>query len=85
MFTDNKVKSNIDKCYLFVSTNGIAEIEIGKFSIRSSSSEKLLCVKIERQLNFDCHVNYLFSKTSKKLIALSRVPPEKHYCHELIL
>ena len=71
------MKSNFGKCYLFFSANDIAEIEIGNFSIRSSSSEKLLDVKIDGQLNFDCHVNYLFSKTSKKLIALSRVTPEK--------
>ena len=34
-----------------VSTNGIAEIQFGDFSIKRSSSEKLLDVKIEAKLN----------------------------------
>ena len=45
------MKSNSDKCHLRVNTNDIAKIQIGDFSIKSTSSEKLLGVKIQGKLN----------------------------------
>ena len=53
----------------------LTEIEIGNFSIKNSGSEKLLGVKIDSKLNFDCHVNHLCSEVNKKLRALARVTP----------
>ena len=65
------MKSNNDKCHLIVITNDIAEIQIGDFLIKSSSSEKLPGVDIGSKLNFDSHVNHLCGKASKKLRALA--------------
>ena len=74
-FSDNKMKSNSDKCHLIVSTNDTTEIQIGDFVIKSSSTEKLLGVNIDCKLNFDSHVKHLCNKANKKLRALARVTP----------
>ena len=52
-FADNQMKTNEDKSHLIVSTNELAEIQIGDFSIKKSASEKLLGVIIDSNLNFD--------------------------------
>ena len=43
-FADYQMKTNEDKCHLIVSTNELPEIQIGDFSIKNSSNEKLLGV-----------------------------------------
>ena len=63
---DNQTKNNIGKCHLIASTNDIAKIQIVDFSIKSSSSGKLLGVNIDNKFNFDSHVNHSCSKASKK-------------------
>ena len=55
-FKDNLFKGNPDKCRLLVSTNAKI-INIGEFSIENSVCEKLLGVKIDNKLTFDCHVS----------------------------
>lgn len=72
-FANNQLKSNCDTCHLIISTNDIAENQIEDFSVKSSSSEKLLGVNIDSKLNFDSHVNHLYSNANKKLRALVRV------------
>ena len=72
-FSDNKMKSNSDKCHLIVSTNDTTEIQIGDSVIKSSSTEKLLGVNIDCKLNFDSHVKHLCNKANKKLRAFARV------------
>ena len=67
------MKINEGKCHLIVSTNEFTEIQIGDFSIKNSGSEKLLGVKIDSKLNFDCHVNHLCNKANKTLRALATV------------
>ena len=69
----DQMKANEDKCNLIVSTNELTEIQIGDFTIKNSAIEKLLGVKINSKLNFDCHVNHLCNKANKKLSALARV------------
>ena len=44
------MKSNGDKCYLIVSTNDTAQIQIGEYLIKSSTNEKLLGVNIDSKL-----------------------------------
>ena len=56
-FKDNLCKGNPDKCHLLVSTNEKTKINIGEFSIENSGCEKLLGVKIDNKLTFDCHVS----------------------------
>ena len=55
-FKDNLFKGNPDKCHLLVSTNEKTKINLGEFSIENSDCEKLLGVKIDNKLTFDCHV-----------------------------
>ena len=65
------MKSNIDKCHLFVITNDIAAIATEHFSVRMLTWD----VSIDGKLNFDSHINHLFSTASKILNALTRVTP----------
>ena len=64
------MKTNDDKCHLIASTN--------------SSSEKLLGFNTDSNLNFDCHVNYLYSKANKKNWALARVYKSVCIYHNII-
>ena len=66
------IKKNI-KFHLIVLTNEIVQIQIGNFSIKNSSNEKMLGVIIESELNFDSHINHSCSKASKNLKVLARV------------
>ena len=72
------MKSNIDKCQLIISTNDIAEIQIGDFSIKIRSSEKLLGVNIDSKLNIDSYIKHLCSKSSKKLRVVPCMTLEKN-------
>ena len=65
-FKDNLFKGNPDKCYLLVSTNEKPKINIGEFSIENSDCEKVLRVKIDNKLTFDCHVSDMYKKANKK-------------------
>ena len=51
-FADNQIKTSEDKCHLIVSTNELTEIQIGDFSIKNSTSEKLLGVDNDSKLKF---------------------------------
>ena len=62
------MKNNSDKCYLIISTDDVAEIQIGDCN---KNHEKLLGVKIDNKLNFDDHVKSLCKKASR----LARITP----------
>ena len=84
------MKGNTDKCYLIVSTDEPIEIRVGESLIKSSSCEKLLCIKIDNKLNFDTHVKGLCTKANNKLRALTRATPymsleKKEASHEFLL
>ena len=72
-FKDNLFNGNSDKCHLLVSTNEKTKINIGEFSIEESDCEKLLGVKIDNKLTFDCHVSDMCKKANKKINALARI------------
>ena len=74
-FKDNLFKGNPDKCHLLVSTNEKTKINIGEFSIESSDCEKLLGVKIDNKLTFDCHASDMCKKANRKINALARIAP----------
>ena len=74
-FKDNLLKSNPGKCHLLVSTNENTKINIGEFSIANSDCEKLLGVKIDNKLTFDCHVSDICKKANRKINALARIAP----------
>ena len=72
-FKDNLFNGNSDKCHLLVSTNEKTKINIGEFSIEESDCEKLLGVKIDNKLTFDCHVSDMCKKANEKINALARI------------
>ena len=74
-FKDNLFKGNQDKCHFLDSTNEKAKINIGEFSIENSDCEKLLGVKIDHKLTFDCHVSGMCKKANRKTNALARIAP----------
>ena len=49
--------------------------KIGEFSIENSDCEKLLGVKIDNKLAFDCHVSDMCKKANRKINALARIAP----------
>ena len=44
-FKNNRLKNNVDKCHVLVSTNKPVGIKIGDYTIENSECEKLLGVK----------------------------------------
>ena len=51
------------------------KINLGKFSIENSDCEKLLGVKIDNKLMFDCHVSDRCKKANRKINVLARIAP----------
>ena len=74
-FKDNLFKGNPDKCHLLVSTHEKPKINIGEFSIENSDCKKLLGVKIDNKLMFDCHASDMCKKAIRKINALARIAP----------
>ena len=74
-FKNNRLKNNVDKCHVLVSTNKPVGIKVGDYTIDNSECEKLLGVKIDVNLNFNDHISDLCKKTSRKISALARVTP----------
>ena len=48
---------------------------VGELSIENSDCEKLLMVKIDNKLTFDCHVSDMCKKANRKIKALARIAP----------
>ena len=74
-FSDNLMKSNVDKCHLLVRTYNTVNIKIGNIDLTNSTREKLLGVKFDDKLTFDDHISELCEKASRKIQALARVTP----------
>ena len=74
-FKNNLLKSNADKCHLFVSTNDRVSMNVDGFKIDKSDTEKLLGVKFDKKLTFDDHISDICKKAVRKISALARVTP----------
>ena len=72
-FRANEMKSNDDKCNLFVANKENVSLNLGNDTIDSSRTVKLLGVLIDKQLNFNEHVSKLCKKGNQKLHALARI------------
>ena len=72
-FKNNLLKSNADKCHLFVSTNDRVSMNVDGFKIDKSDTEKLLGVKFDKKLTFDDHISDICKKAGRKISALARV------------
>ena len=75
-FRENHLKANAHKCHLLVSSNESCTAKIEDFSIKNSTEEKLLKVKLASNLSFENHVTSLCKKASQKSHALARI---SHY------
>ena len=58
------MKSNADKCYLFVSPNEKVAIKIGSHEIANTKREKLLGV----HLDSDCHLIIIYQRFAEKQV-----------------
>ena len=52
LFENNLLKSNADKCHLLVSTNDRISMNVDRFKMSKSDTEKLLSVKFDRKCWF---------------------------------
>ena len=74
-FKNNRLKNNIDKRHLLVSTKKPVGIKFGDNTIDDIECEKLLGVKIDVNVKFNGHISDLCQKASRKISALARVIP----------
>ena len=66
---DSLFKGNLDKCILIISTtNQKTNVNVGEYNMECNDCEKLLGVKIDSKLTFDCHVSGIYKKASRKLM-----------------
>ena len=70
-FSDNQMKANKDKCHLIVSNNVKVSMKINSIEVENSHCEKLLGVKVIRELKFKEHLEGIIKKASKKVNVLS--------------
>ena len=70
------MKANTDKCNLLVSSDESCTAKIEDFSIKNSTEEKMLGVKLDSNLSFENHFTSLCKKASQKLHARARI---SHY------
>ena len=74
-FKNSLLKSNADKCHVFVSSSENASIWVDEYDVRKSECEKLLDVKFDTKLTFENHITDICSKASRKIYALVRAAP----------
>ena len=67
------MKSNADKCHVFVSTNNRVSINVDGFKIDQSDTKKLLDVKFDKKLTFDDHISDICRKAGTKISALAEL------------
>ena len=84
-FKNNRLKNNVDKCHVLVSTNKPVGIKVGDYTIDNSECEKLLGVKIDVNLNFNNHISDLYKKASRKISALARITHFMRLCKRKLL
>ena len=74
-FTNNQMKANLDKCHLLMSTLTPISIKVKGYIIKNSDNEKLLDVTVDANVNFNCHLENILKKASKKVHVLARITP----------
>ena len=72
-FHENGLMANSSKSRFLISPYETKSIQIQNSCIKASSSEELLRIKIDSNLNFNDQIISLCSKANKELSALSRV------------
>ena len=74
-FANNHMKANLDKCHLLLSTLTPISIKVKDYITKNSDNEKLLGVTVDGNLNFNCHLENILKKPSKKVHELARITP----------
>ena len=69
-FGNNHMKTNPDKCHLFLGTKSPEVVSTDGIQITSSTAETLLGITIDSQLNFENHPSAICNKVSRKIDAL---------------
>ena len=69
------MKANRDKCHLLMCTLTPIFIKVKDYLIKNSDNEKLLGVTVDANLNFNCHLENILKKASKKVHVLARITP----------
>ena len=64
-----------DKCHLLMSTFTPISIKVKDYIIKNCDYEKLLGVAVDANLNFNCHLENILKKASKKVHVLARNTP----------
>ena len=71
-FGNNHMKANPGKCHLLLSTKSPEVVSIDGIQITSSTSETLLGITTDSELNFENHLSAKCNKVSRKINALGR-------------
>ena len=73
-FEANYMKLNADKCHLIVAGNKHESIwaKIGTDQIWETNEQRLLGINIDRNLNFNSHINSICKQANSKLTAIAR-------------
>ena len=68
---------NPGKCHYLVINKDIANesIELGEKILHAEAEQKLLCIIIDKDLNFQSHTKLIIKTANQKLSALIRVAP----------
>ena len=74
-FKNNRLKNNVDKCHVLVSTNKPVGTKVGDYTIDNSECVKLLGVKIDVHLSFNDRISDLSKKASRNKSPLATVTP----------
>ena len=67
------MKPNGDKCYLLALTEKSVSINIEGSNVKKRKEQKLLDVKFNSSLSFECDITSVSKKASHKLHALARI------------
>ena len=72
---NNHMKANNDKCHVLMSTVTSISIKVKDYITKNRDNEKLLGVAVDANHNFNCHLENILKKASKKVHVLARITP----------
>ena len=75
LLNNSQMKANHDQCHLFTRTLTPISIKVKDYIIKNSNNEKLLSVTVDTNLNFNCHLENIRKKASKKVHVFARITP----------
>ena len=61
-FKENHMKPNGDKCHLLVTTEKSVSVNIDGSNVTNKKEQKLLGIKFDSSLSFECHITNLCKK-----------------------